>query len=101
MSKPSHDKWYHRAPWRKLRRAQLGREPFCKFCLARGVVVLADVADHVEPHRGDFNSFVLGELQSLCAPCHNGTKQQIEHRGYSTAIGEDGFPIDPNHPAYR
>jgi hypothetical protein len=29
----------------------------------------ANVVDHVTPHRGDWNAFVLGELQGLCEPC--------------------------------
>jgi hypothetical protein len=42
-----------------------------------------------------------GELLSLCVPCHNATRRQIELRGYHTDIGFDGFPTDPNHPFNR
>jgi 5-methylcytosine-specific restriction enzyme A len=70
-------------------------------CLARGLSVPATVADHVEPHHGDWNAFVLGKLQSLCKPCHDSAKRTQELRGYSTEIGVDGWPTDPNHPAYR
>jgi 5-methylcytosine-specific restriction endonuclease McrA len=73
--------------------------PLCKMCEAKGLVVAAEVADHVEPHKGDLQKFWLGELQSLCSNCHNANKQQIEKRGYDTAIGEDGWPTDPKHPA--
>ena len=26
---------------------------------------------HIEPHRGDFTAFRLGQLRSLCADCYN------------------------------
>ncbi len=58
----------------------------------------ADVADHVIPHKGDEQLFWFGELQSLCKPHHDGTKQQQELRGFSSDIGNDGFPIDDQHP---
>jgi len=48
---------------------------------ARGIVTAANVVDHVTPHRGDWNAFVTGELQSLCEPCH---KSAID-RSSSTA----------------
>jgi hypothetical protein len=58
------------------------------------------------PHNGDWNRFLLGELQSLCRDCHarkwatdaKGGKPEI---GYSREIGPDGWPIDPRHPANR
>jgi hypothetical protein len=60
-----------------------------------------DLRRHVEPHKGDYNKFVLGKLQSLCATCHSSTKAIVEKRGYDTAIGADGMPLDPRHPVYR
>jgi 5-methylcytosine-specific restriction protein A len=97
QSSPWH-RWYGLERWRKRQRAQLLREPLCKFCLERGVVIPATTADHVEPHRGDFNKFMLGALQSLCTTCHSSAKQQMERRGYVTDIGPDGWPTDPRHP---
>ena len=73
--------------WRKRARYQLQIEPLCRMCASEGRIAAASVADHVIPHRGDINSFWLGELQSLCAHCHSSTKAEIERRGYSTAIG--------------
>jgi hypothetical protein len=40
-------------------------------------------------------------LQSLCEPCHNSAKRQIELRGYRFDIGVEGYPTDPNHPFNR
>jgi len=68
---------------------------------AAGRIVPATCVDHIEPHRGDYTKFRLGQLQSLCASCHNSTKKIIERRGYDPAIGADGMPLDPRHPIYR
>src|SRR5262249_40604218 len=40
------------------------------------------------------------ELQSLCKLHHESAKKREEARGYSTAIGADGWPVDPRHPVY-
>jgi hypothetical protein len=57
--------------------------------------------DHVVPHRGDWTTFCTRKLQSLCEPCHNSTKKQVEQPGYCCDVGLDGLPIDPNHPFNR
>src|SRR5262249_10075660 len=100
MSKQSFDGWYRLSFWRRRRRLQLQAEPFCRICRQQGRDVVADTVDHVTPHRGDLNLFKLGELQSLCESCHNGSKQFVERHGYDKAIGLDGMPIDRRHPAY-
>jgi hypothetical protein len=64
-------------------------------------IVPATVADHIKPHHGDLNLFWCGELQSLCVPCHNGSKQFEEKRGFDNTIGNDGWPLDPRHPTNR
>jgi hypothetical protein len=69
-------------------------------CLAEGRVTSASIADHIEPHRGDQLKFFLGELQSLCPTHHESSKKRQEHRGYSTQVGPDGWPVDPEHPFY-
>jgi 5-methylcytosine-specific restriction protein A len=70
-------------------------------CLSRGVATVATVTDHIEPHGGDWNAFWMGKTQSLCKSCHDGRKRVSERRGYQLDIGEDGWPIDPAHPAYH
>jgi len=95
------DSFYKTARWQRLRKFQLIQHPLCKFCLARGIVTAANVVDHVVPHKGDWTDFVTGELQSLCGPCHNSAKRQVELRGYRLDVGVDGYPIDRNHPFYR
>jgi 5-methylcytosine-specific restriction endonuclease McrA len=101
---PSRADWHHfydTGFWQRRRKLQLLHEPLCKLCQEHGIVTLATVADHIEPHKGDWNKFALGELQSLCAQCHNQSKRVIELRGYSLEIDDEGFPTDPNHPFNR
>ena len=66
-------------------------------CATLGVVKKGWIADHIEPHRGDFEKFWRGKLQTLCGPHHDSTKQKHEK---SDAIGCDasGLPTNPQHP---
>ena len=92
---------YKTARWQKLRAEQLQREPHCRMCAVGGYGSVATVCDHIERHGGDVIRFWAGPFQSLCAPCHNRSKQRHEHLGFSTAIGADGWPLDPQHYANR
>lgn len=84
--------------WRKRRAAQLRAHPLCAFCVkTRGRLVAATVADHITPHKGDSVLFA-GPLQSLCAPCHNGMKQELERTGHLRGCDLHGMPLDPRHP---
>lgn len=74
-------KWYNLPAWRARRAEQLAREPLCARHLARGEVVAATVANHVRPHRGDWELFINGPLESVCKPCHDGEVQSEERRG--------------------
>jgi 5-methylcytosine-specific restriction protein A len=100
-------RYLYRTPqWKALRAYQLVTNPLCAMCLPQGRVTLATVADHIKPHRGDRKLFFNpNNLQSLCdeSPfrCHSSAKQSEERLGYSKAVGVDGFPIDPAHPANR
>ena len=69
-------------------------------CREEGRATFATVADHVEPHRENYRAFFFGALQSLCTTHHNAAKKRLEHRGYDTAVGADGYPLDPRHPVY-
>lgn len=84
--------FYTGAYWNRRRRLQLLEHPLCVFCAEQGQVVRATVVDHVKPHRGDWNLFVLGPLQSLCAPCHNSTKKTLEQE--KPGADADGWPLD-------
>ena len=93
--------WYQLNRHRKRAKHQLQIEPWCRLCRAKGISTPARLADHVTPHRGDWNAFRLGELQSLCWRCHSSTKQLIEIHGHDPTIGIDGLPNDPLHPVYQ
>lgn len=97
-----HASLYQSTWWRRTRRAVLQREPLCRMCAMMGKVEPATVVDHITPHRGDLAVFRdLENLQPLCHPCHASLKQQQEARGWHDAIGPDGMPVDPMHPARR
>lgn len=93
--------WYTLGIWRKRAKHQLKSDPLCRLCTLDGKTSIATIADHIEPHKGDWNKFVLGALQSLCSNCHESRKKIIEARGYDTTIGKDGYPLDRRHPVYR
>jgi 5-methylcytosine-specific restriction protein A len=71
-------------------------------CEAAGRVEPAVLVDHIKPAKDNVNLFFdINNLQSLCRLCHDGAKRKDERRGYSTAIGPDGWPVDPSHPINR
>jgi 5-methylcytosine-specific restriction endonuclease McrA len=94
-------RWYGLQRWRNRARLQLQQHPLCAMCLEHGVVIPANVADHVVPHHGHEQLFWYGELQSLCFAHHNASKQQIETKGFARDVGVDGWPVDANHPVNR
>jgi 5-methylcytosine-specific restriction endonuclease McrA len=99
--KRERNRWYDLHRWTKRSREQLHDHPLCLKCLLKGKVIAAEVADHVIPHKDSYELFWFGDLQSLCASCHNSVKQQEEKSGYSREIGLNGWPVDPEHPANK
>jgi 5-methylcytosine-specific restriction endonuclease McrA len=93
--------WHHLYDlkrWKALRLYRLGIEPLCRFCKQAGKDRPASVVDHVVPHKGDVDLFFdLENTQSLCKPCHDGTKQSAEHRGYERGCDASGMPLDASH----
>jgi len=59
-------------------------EPLCQRCKANGFIVEATVANHVEPHRGDWDKFINGPLESTCKPCHDSVIQSEERANHET-----------------
>jgi 5-methylcytosine-specific restriction enzyme A len=98
----AHEPWhrlYTNRVWKALRAQRLADEPLCRMCAAVGKWVGATVVDHVKPHKGEQALFYDYEnTQSLCKQHHDASKQSEERRGYSRAIGVDGWPTDERHP---
>lgn len=63
---------YHTTEWRTARRVFLADNPLCKGCESDNRTKLANVVDHVIPHRGDLELFWdVSNWQPLCTSCHN------------------------------
>jgi 5-methylcytosine-specific restriction enzyme A len=97
-----HGRLYASKQWKQLRAVQLARFPLCAQCMMRKKYVPATVVHHIRKHEGNWKLFNdPNNLQSVCKPCHDGTLQQEEKRGYTGVVGADGWPIDPKHPANK
>jgi 5-methylcytosine-specific restriction protein A len=97
-----YSRWYGTQAWRNRAKAQLAAEPLCRHCRARGHVVEAEIADHIEHHHGDAEKFWHGDLQSLCWGCHSSKTRDDEHARTGRprllkGCGPDGVPIDLRH----
>ena len=89
---------YDRRRWRRRSRLFLQANPYCAMCRAAGRVRLAQVVDHVVPHKGDEELFWSeSNWQGLCATDHNAAKQSQERTGRIRGCGTDGQPLDPGH----
>lgn len=73
-------KLYDSPLWRRLRLAQLDREPCCRACAAKGRVMAANVADHITPYREGADFFDASNLQSLCTRCHASKSAKEGHQ---------------------
>lgn len=102
-------KLYATKQWRVLREQALFRDAYrcqhkgCGVILRRGVShPNSAVVHHIKPHKGDLDLFFnLDNLQSVCWAHHSGIIQSIENRGFDVTIGNDGWPIDENHPGVK
>ena len=43
----------------------------------------------------------LANLQAVCWRCHSGAILSEEVKGYDSTIGQDGWPVSPNHPSVK
>lgn len=101
MSKHEYQHWYRTYRWQKIRKAHLLEHPNCAMCEEQGKVTLANVVDHIIPHRGNEYAFYAGPFQSLCYAHHNSTKQKMEKREVIIGGNEDGSPLDPASHWYK
>lgn len=90
--------FYSTTEWKRLRRTQLQRQPFCVYCRQLGIRTPATVVDHIAPHKGNkalfFNPM---NLQSLCKCCHDSAKKRLENSGSLKGGNVAGIPFDLNH----
>jgi 5-methylcytosine-specific restriction protein A len=85
---------YRTPEWRKLRKAQLARQPLCEFCLRLSRQTPATIVDHRQRHRGDRGLFFdPANLDSLCDFHHNSTKQRMERGKVIIGVDADGWPV--------
>jgi 5-methylcytosine-specific restriction protein A len=93
------------ADWRRLRLVVLAEEPLCRFCQERGLVVPAEVVDHIQPiSESPALRLERTNLRSLCKSCHD--SHTALHQGFAKgrrkhAIGADGLPTDPSHAWFQ
>ena len=66
------DPFYWRAPWLKLRKWFLARNPICAECQRRGRITAANEVHHLKP-KADFPELALvaENLEALCKSCHS------------------------------
>ena len=89
---------YDTQRWKRRRAAFLRAHPLCRFCEATSRVTLATLVDHKTPHKGDETLFWdQTNWQSLCKPCHDGAKAELESTGRIRGCDVHGQPLDPNH----
>jgi 5-methylcytosine-specific restriction endonuclease McrA len=92
MTRPTARQRGYTTRWDKARKTFLAKNPLCAYCLREGITKVAQVVDHIVPHRGDQKLFwAQDNWQSLCSTCHNSVKQREENG--QPAIGEDGWPV--------
>ena len=64
-------KFYQSTAWRKLRAEKLRQNPICEQCIRIGLIIPAQVVDHIVPINKGGAALDIDNLQSLCHPCHN------------------------------
>lgn len=72
--------------WQKSRIIFLRNNPLCVKCMSDGKLTTANVADHIKPHKGDYDlMWDVNNWQALCKQCHD-TKTATEDGGFGRSI---------------
>jgi 5-methylcytosine-specific restriction enzyme A len=79
----------------------MDQNPLCVMCEADGRITLAQICDHIKPHRGNEELFYAGPFQSLCKLHHDSTKQRMEKKNIEIGGDLNGNPTDKNSHWYR
>ena len=72
-AKAPHDynRFYKTSAWVKLSHKTLQNNPICVSCYRKGIIKKADLVDHIEPIRENWNRRLDPDnLQPLCYRCH-------------------------------
>ena len=64
-------KFYNSKAWRQKRLLKLQENPLCELCEEKGLIVAAEVVDHIQEINDGGLKLSFSNLQSLCHPCHN------------------------------
>ena len=84
--------------WRRRSKQFLAANPLCRMCQEIGQTTLAQVVDHVVPHKGDETLFWdETNWQPLCKTDHSAAKQAQEKGGGIRGCDVNGMPLDPGH----
>jgi 5-methylcytosine-specific restriction enzyme A len=87
--------------WQRLRARYLVTHPLCERCQAQGRVTVACEVHHRQRcHDDPVLQVSWDNLEAICNACHLPVSND-ERRGYSKAIGADGYAADPDHPSNR
>ncbi len=62
--------FYQSRKWRTLRALKLQKDPLCEECMRKGMLVPAQMVDHIVPINKGGAPLALNNLQSLCNHCH-------------------------------
>lgn len=62
--------FYQSRKWRTLRALKLQKDPLCEECMRKGMLVPAQMVDHIVPINKGGAQLDLNNLQSLCNHCH-------------------------------
>lgn len=88
-----HERGYGSA-WDKLRKQVLTRDKhLCQPCLAKHRVTPATQVDHKTP-KAKGGTDDMGNLQGICAPCHDAKTARENGQTVRQAIGTDGWPVE-------
>ena len=79
----------------------MDQNPLCVMCEADGRITLAQICDHIRPHKGNEVLFYAGPFQSLCKLHHDSTKQRMENKPIEIGGDLNGNPIDKNSHWYK
>jgi len=71
--------FYNGSRWRKVAALHKERHPLCIQCQADGLVIAAQVTDHIIRIKDGGDPYAAINLQSLCHRCHNAKSGREAH----------------------